>query len=250
LNKKTQPAVPPSRLEQEVLALLATALRGRQLLLVWADVPFPIEEHPPSNPALLINGWQEAAWALPPLPFEFAHGKPWPLAQLPPTSILSLDPTSRVEATFRWAGVPLNVMRTRRDVAARDRHSLIKLGGDLAAQAGLLLSWDDVRAAPNDPDKAHLLREAGRLGRDGAVLVLPPPDKADLLPCLTAFARLWNELLAPALREAKDNLVLDPADFAWPAPLVRLEADLDQVLTALADMVIPPPLESAPVDTS
>jgi len=224
------------------VSLLAAALHAQRLLLVWADVPFPPAQRQPRNPALAINRWQEEARALPLLPFDFAHGKPWPLAELPPLPILSLDPTDRVEATFRYAGVPLNVVRTQRDVPAQDQHSLLKLGGDLVSRAGLLLSWDDVRAASSDSGKVHLLQEVRRSVQGGVVLAMAPSPTA-------ALARLWRELLAPALREAIHHFILGPADFAWPAPLVRLDAEPEEILTALADRVIPPPLEPAPTDS-
>jgi hypothetical protein len=228
--------------ENEARTALAAALHRQRLLLVWADVPFPPEEHPPRNPALSINRWQEAAGALPLLPFDFAHGKPWPLAQLTALPILSLDPTDRVEVTFRYAGVPLSVARTRRDLPARDRHSLLKLGGDLSARAGLFLSWDDVRAAPSDPDKAHLLREVRRRVQDSVVVAMAPSPTA-------AFARLWRELVAPAVRGAAHQFVLGPPDFAWPAPLVRLQETPEELLAALADVAIPPPLESVEAES-
>jgi hypothetical protein len=235
-----QRAATPERSEsaaQAPLSPLATALHRHRLLLVWADVPFPPEERAPRSPALSITRWQEAAPALPLLPFDFAHGRPWPLAQLPPLPILSLDPTDRVEVTFRYAGVPLSVARTRRDPPARDRHSLLKLGGDLSTRAGLFLSWDDVRAVPNDPDKAHLLRKVRRWVQGGVVVAMAPSPTA-------AFARLWRELVAPAVRGAAHHYVLGPPDFAWPAPLVRLEQTPEEMLAALADAAIPPPLES------
>jgi len=210
---------------QTDLATLAAALRQRRLLLVWADVPFPPEERPPRNPALVVNRWQEQASALPPLPF--------PIAQLPPLPILSLDPTERVESAFRQAGVPLNVVRTQRDVLARNQHNLLKLGGHLASRAGLLLSWQDVRAAPNDPDQAHLLREVRRLAQTGVVLALAPSPA-------TALARLWQELIAPSVRAAARHFALGPADFAWPAPLVRLEATPDELLAALGQVELEP----------
>jgi hypothetical protein len=134
------------------------------------------------------------------------------------------------------------VARTRRDPPARDHHSLLKLGGDLPARTGLFLSWDDVRAAPNDPDKAHLLREVHRRVQDGAVLAMAPSPTG-------TFARLWRELVAPAVRGAAHHFVLSPADFAWPAPLVRLEETPEEMLAALADVVIPPPLEPARADS-
>jgi hypothetical protein len=230
------------RMEQSPLSRVVAALHRQRLLLVWADVPFPPEEETPRNPAQLINRWQEAAGALPVLPFDFAHGRPWPLAQLPPLPILSMDPTDRVEVTFRYAEVPLSVVRSRRDPPARDRHSLLKLGGDLSARAELFLSWEDVRAAPNDPDKAHLLREAGRVVEGGAVLAMAPSPTDTL-------ARLWRELVAPAVGKAAHQFVLGPADFAWPTPLVRLEETPEEMLAALADGAVPPPLESVQAES-
>jgi len=226
---------PPS--ESDPLALLAAALQARRLLLVWADVPFPPADRPPRSSAESIARWQERAAALPPLPFDFRHGAPWPLARLTPLSILSLDPTDRVERAFRYAGVPLMVARARGDVMARERHTLLKLGGDLERRSGLLLSREDVRAASNDPDKAHLLQEARRLVRGGAALVVAPAPSE-------AFRPMWRALLARPLREARHSFALGPTTFDWPAPLVRLEAEIGDVLTALIDRVIPPPLES------
>ena len=228
-------------IQDEALTSISAAQREWRLLLVWGDLPFAPEERPPRNPARLIERQQEAARALPALPFAFSHGAPWPLAGLPPLPILSFDPSERVETTFRYAGVPLHVMRTRRDPRARDRHNLLKLGGDLAARAGLLLSWDDVRAAAHNPDKAHLLREARRLVRDGVVLAMVPSPG-------DTFARLWRELLAPALGEAARQFVLGPQGFDWPAPLERLAAAPREALLALAESAVPPPLEPVGAD--
>jgi hypothetical protein len=225
-------------LNEQSISLLAEALQARRFLLVWADVPFPPEDRPPPSPARTIHRWQEDACALPLLPFDFAHGRPWPLVGLPPLPILSLDPSERVENAFRYAGVPLHVVRDRRDVPARDQHNLFKLGGDLVSRAGLLLSWDDARAAPSDPDKTRLLDEIRRLIQDGAVLALAPSPS-------DALTRLWDELLAPALWGARHQFVLGPEDFVWPAPLVRLEGEVEGLLAALAKRVIPPPLEPA-----
>jgi hypothetical protein len=226
---------------EESLTLLATALCQRRFLLVWADVPFPPTEQPPRNPALAINRWQEEALALPPSPFDFFHGRPWPLVQMPPLPILSLDPSDRLERAFRYAGVPLHTVRTRRDLPRPDQHNLFKLGGDLAARAGLFLSWEDVGTASSDPDKAHLLQEVGNQVEDGAVLVVAPSPTA-------AFARLWRSLLAPTLQVATYHCALGPADFAWPAPLQWLDGELDHILSALADLVPPLPLEPAQAD--
>jgi len=230
-------------IEENTLSPVTEALRRRRLLLVWADIPFPPDERPPRNPALAINRWQEQARALPPLS---PQDEPWAPTQLPPLPILSLDPTERVEDAFHEAGVSLNMLRTRRDLPGRGPgegrlcHDLLKLGGDLVARAGLFLSWDDVRAAPSDPDQAHLLREAGRLARDGVVLVVAPSPGA-------AFDRFWRDLLLPALREATRHLVLGPPGVSWPAPLERLDVAHEEALTALADVVIPPPVDLAQV---
>jgi len=55
---------------------------------------------------------------------------------------------------------------------------------------------------------------------------------------------MWRALLARPLREARHSFALGPTTFDWPAPLVRMEAEIGDVLTALIDRVIPPPLES------
>jgi hypothetical protein len=154
---------------------------------------------------------------------------------------LSLDPSDRLERAFRYAGVPLHTVRTRRDLPRPDQHNLFKLGGDLAARAGLFLSWEDVVAAPSDPDKAHLLQEVGSQVEDGAVLIVAPSPPA-------AFDRLWRNLVAPTLQVATHQYALGPADFAWPPPLRWLDGELDRTLSALADRVPPPPLEPAQAD--
>ena len=242
-----RPTVPT---EGQPLALIAAALEARRLLLVWADVLFPPEERPTAPAALLIDRWQEAAASLPGTPFDFAHGEPWPLTGLPPLIILSMDPSDRLERAFRYAGVPLNVVRARKDVPARAQHNLLKLGGDLYSRTGLLLTWDAVREASSDPDKVHMLREARRAAstssargaRDGVVLALAPsPDDA--------LARLWRELVGPALRGAAHQFVLGPAGFNWPESLTRLDGEAEEVLSALADVVVPPPLEPVDADT-
>jgi hypothetical protein len=215
---------------------MASALENRRLLLVWADVPFPPAQRPSGPLALLIERWREAAWRLPGTPFDFAHGKPWPITGLRPLTILSLDPTDRLERQFRYAGEPLQVVCTRADLPSRERHTLLKLGGDLASGTGPLFDWDDVREAPNDPDKAHLLREARRVAQDGVVLALGPSPS-------DAMARMWRELVAPAVQGATHQFALGPPEFAWPEPLIRLDGDMEETLAALADMAIPPPLE-------
>jgi hypothetical protein len=73
------------------------------------------------------------------------------------------------------------------------------------------------------------------------VLIVAPSPTA-------AFDRLWRSLLAPTLQVATHHYALGPADFAWPAPLRWLDGELDQILSALADLVPPPPLEPAQAD--
>jgi hypothetical protein len=222
---ETRPApapIPPARPKliatDDSLTIIAAALHARRLLLVWADVPFPPVSRPPRNPALAIAQWQEDAKSLPPFP--------WPIPQLPPLSILSLDPSNRVEAAFRQANVPLNPLCTQKDVIAPQQHNLIKLGGDLETRSGLLLSWDDVRAASSDPTKVHLLKEAGRVAQEGVVLV------AGAAPA-QAFARIWKTLIAPHVREAAHHFASGPADCAWPEALVPYSIDLENLLETL-----------------
>jgi hypothetical protein len=82
------------------------------------------------------------------------------------------------------------------------------------------------------------LQEVGSQVKDGAVLIVAPSPTA-------AFDRLWRSLLAPTLQVATHHCALGPADFAWPTPLRWLDGELDQILSALADLVPPPPLEPA-----
>lgn len=214
------PARPTLPVAGDPLSLIAAALRAGRLLLVWADVPFSLAERPPGNPALTIAQWQEDARSLPP----FA----WPVSQLPPLSILSLDPTDRIERAFRRATVSPNPLRARGDVIAPGRHNLIKLGGDLGTRTGLLLSWDDARAALGDLDKAHLLREAQSVAREGVVLVVGTAP-------VQAFARIWEMLIAPRIRQAVHHFAVGPADFAWPAPLRCLDVDFEGMLAVLRE---------------
>jgi hypothetical protein len=181
-------------------------------------MPFPPLDRPPRNRALAIGRWQEAACSLPPIEL--------PTDRFPPLLTLSLDPTDRLERAFREAGVPFSVV-TRQEPPARDRPSLIKLGGDLATRAGLLLSWDDVRAAGQDADVVHLLAEARRAAQGGTVLAwAPAPDEV--------LIRLWRALLGPALRGAARTLALGSADFPWPEPLRYEAGTLGEALRAWA----------------
>ena len=223
------PALPSNG---EPLGLLIQALRARRLLLVWGDVPFAPAGRPPANVAVTIADWQAQAETL------LAIGLP--LSALPPLPILSLDPTGRLEAAFRAAEVQPQVVRTRRDVPAQGRRNLLKFGGDLASRSGLLLSWDDVRAAASDPTKSHLLREAARAAEGGAALVLAPAPT-------DAFARIWRELVAPWLTAAAHHFALGPAEFNWPPPLQHVPQDPAAVLGELAKVEVEPAAAGASI---
>jgi hypothetical protein len=220
-----EPSKPESRpvvpLAGDPPALIAAALRARRLLLVGTAVPFPPEARPSGPPALTVNRWQREAGSLPPFP--------WPIPRLPPVTLLSLDPSDRVEAAFRRAGVPLAVLRGRQDVVVRGQHNLIKLGGDLAARHGLLRTWAQVRDVPNDADKAHLLAEAQDVARDGGVLVIgdAPSD---------AFGRLWEAVIRPSVGGAGHCLALGPADARWPEGVRHVAEDVTGVLARLAEV--------------
>jgi hypothetical protein len=213
-----RPAVPVAG---DPPALIAAALRARRLLLVETAVPFPPEARPSGPPALTVSRWQQEADSLPPFP--------WSIPQLHPVTLLSLDPSDRVEAAFREAGVPLNVLRGRQDVVVRGQHNLIKLGGDLAARHGLLRTWAQVRDVPNDADKAHLLAEAEDVAQDGVVLVVgdAPSD---------AFGRLWDALIRPSVGGARHCLALGPADARWPEGVRHVAEDVTGVLARLAEV--------------
>jgi hypothetical protein len=227
----TRPTVPT---EGEPPTLITAALQARRLLLVWAEVPFLPPGRPTNPPSLVINRWQRDAQALSPVP--------WPVPQLPPLTILSLDPSDRIEAAFREADVPLNVLCAREDVINPHQHNLIKLAGDLASRSGLLFTSADVRDVPNDPDKAHLLEEARRVARGGVVLMVgDAPNKQ--------FVQLWNELIRAYASDARHHFALGPADAHWPKDVKHLSIDVNGVLVRLADFEqVPPKAGASPLD--
>lgn len=200
-----------------VLPHLNAALAAGRLLLLWSAVPFPPEDEAPANAAMRIAQWQRRV--LPALP--------WALWSTPALPILSLDPTLRLQQAFRAHGVPLNVVATRRDVPLAGQHHLLQLAGDLEARSGLFFTWDDVRAARGDPDKAYLLQEAARVARGGLVLVLAPTPQP-------AFARLWDTLLAPALREAQAVYAVGAAAAAGSRGISPIAWDPVALLAQLA----------------
>lgn len=196
---------------------LTQACRQGRLLVLWGALPFPLAARPPANRARVINRWAAEAEGLPP-------SAP-PLPQLPPVPLLTLDPTDRVEQAFAQAGVPLQVMRTRHDVPARNRHTLLQLAGDLGTRSGVVLSRAEVRDVRSDPDKRHLLDEARRLVEDGALLLLGcDPASEDFYA--------WWLALAPAFRGAAFFALGEPTA-AWPQGVICLGPDLAALKAAL-----------------
>jgi hypothetical protein len=196
---------------------LTQACRQGRLLLLWGALPFPLAARPPANRPLAINQWTAQAEALPPLEL--------PLSELPPLPLLSLDASDRVERAFARAGVPLQIVRTRRDAPAHGRHTLLKLAGDLGTRGGLVLSHSGVRELHGDPDKQYLLDEARRLARSGALLLLGcDPAGEDL--------HAWWPALAPALRGAVFYALGEPPA-AWPEGVIPLGADFQALNAAL-----------------
>ncbi len=192
---------------------LNAALSRGKLLVVWADAPFALEDRQPANPAGRIAEWQHAyRERLPPLP--------WSLEILPALPILSLDPTPRLENRLRANQVKVKTVMTDHDVPSPHTTTIFKLAGDLESRSGLLLSWEGVRHARGDRDKRYLLREAAKIASDGVVLVLAPePDET--------FARLWEDLIRPALVNVQAIYVLGPLPYNWPAGMIPIPYDKD-----------------------
>jgi len=196
---------------------LIQAARRERLLVLWGAIPFPLAAHPPANRALALNRRAAEAKALPPLPV--------PLAQMPPLPLLSLDPTQRVERAFARAGVPLQVVGSRREVPARGRHVLLKLAGDLGARRSVVLSRAEVHELHSNPDRRYLLDEARRLVKGGALLLLGcDPDSEDF--------RAWWPALAPAFRGVACYAVGE-APAPWPAGVTCLGPDWKALNAAL-----------------
>jgi hypothetical protein len=222
LKPSTPEARPIVPLTGEPLDLLAAALRARRLLLVWTAVPFPPEARPSGPPVLTVNRWQRNAETLPPFP--------WPVPRLPPVTVLSLDPSDRIEAAFREAEVPLAVLCGRLDVVVQDRYNLIKLGGDLEARCGLLRTWAEVRDVPNDAEKFHLLAEARGVARDGVVLVVGESPSS-------AFGRLWDSVIRSSVGGTRHHLALGPKDAQWLEGVRHVSEDVAVVLRRLNEDV-------------
>jgi predicted phosphodiesterase len=199
-----------------LLSALAEAAGKGKLLILWGSLPFPLETRPPTNRALALNRLAEVCRAL----RDVAA-----LPALPPLPILSLDASPQVEQAFAEAGLALQVMRTRRDVPARDRHNLLKLAGDLATRSGVVLSQSEVRTLHSDADKRYLLDEARRIAKDGALLLLGcDPASVDF--------QAWWAALAPTFPGAALFAVGEPSA-PWPEGVTCLEEDLETASSAL-----------------
>ena len=194
-----------------------------KILLVLADLPFRPQERPPRTPAVVIADWQAQAGALPAAPAGLSDRDLVELIGLPALTLLSLDPTDRLEAAFHAEELPLRVVLTRHDVPAHRQTTLLKLGGDLPTRTGLFLSWQDVREARSDPDKSHLLDEAARLTADALVVEFAPAPNED-------FRQLWLFLLSTVLKGAKALWVVGPEGFDWPKSMDYQGANLMEIL--------------------
>ncbi|MBN1888428.1 MAG: hypothetical protein JW850_10575 [Thermoflexales bacterium] len=192
----------------------------KRLLLVWGASPYSLEEHEVVNRVVVLGRWLEQPVQAPSIP----------LHALPPLSILSVDPSERVEEAFGQAGVPLHVVRSRRDVVACERHTLLKLAGDLAERCGVILGQVEIFRLRDDADKRYMLDEAARLAGGGAVLL------AGCNPLSEDF-RSWWSVLGPFFERAACFALGDPA-VDWPpgitcleTPFERLAADLRESLS-------------------
>jgi hypothetical protein len=205
-------------------ASLAQAYQHGQLLLVWANLPWPLAAHPPANRALALAQWAAQSGRLTPAPA---------LAQLPALPSLSLDPSDRIERAFAAASLPLAVVTSRRAVPTQGRHNLLKLGGDLTSRRGVILSRAELADLTTQPDKAHLLAEARRSAQAGAVLLLgADPAHIDF--------QAWWAVLGPELGQPL-FLAWGQPEAPWPAGFTPLAGSFATLAAALAAM--PPPID-------
>ena len=198
---------------------LQNALQHQQLLVIWAAVPLSLSEREPANRALAINQLIEQAKNLPAITT--------PLSDLPPVTILGLDPTGRIEQAFKSAGVALRVVKTRGDVRATGGHNLLKLGGDLASRAGVVLSREGVRDLLSDADKRYLIDEARRIAQEGVVLIVgADPANVDF--------QAWWRVIQPALGAANVFAIGD-----GPADVPQWAIDFDILINELKELTMP-----------
>ncbi len=208
----------PSTLDQ--------ACREGRLLLVWCSSPFSLEEHAVANRVVVLARWLEQ-------PVEALSA---PLPDLPPLPILSMDPSERVEQAFHQTGRPLHVVRSRRDVPAREQHTLLKLAGDLAERYGVILSQAEIFRLRSDADKRYLLDESARLAGDGAVLLV------GCRPASEDF-RTWWSVLGPLFEHAA-CFALGDLEANWPPGITCLEMSVEELAAALWASLSPPEVET------
>ena len=193
---------------------LLAALREGRLLVVWGDVPFRPQSEWKSRS--VIRGWWKAAAG--PL-----GAIALPLHGLPPLTVLSLDPTGRMVEAFERAQVPLQVIRHRGEVPVAGQHELLMLGGELASETGLLLTWEEVQHVSQHREKAYLLGLAKQACEGGALLMIVPKNS-------TAFARIWDNALASYFQGVPMYAV---GDERLPTGVTNLNGTPSEVLQAL-----------------
>ena len=182
--------------EATINSLRILASSGR-LLFIWGAMPWPPAERVSSR-LPVVRRWLSEVYRLPPIA--------WPLAMLPSGPVLSLDPTPRLHEIFS------------------DARPIWMLGGDLGRQAGLLVTWDDVKHLNARPDKSEMLRQARTVCRDGGILILNPYSN-------TAFGRIWKMVLEPVLVGQGGNVrVWAVGPGPWPDGIIPLASDLRSVL--------------------
>ena len=191
---------------------------SQQALVLWGKLPFPLADRVAPDQR---RGRLDAL----PATYDPAGTEAEELPALPPVPILSLDPSDRVERAFEAAGVPLQVVRTRRDVPAKDRHSLLKLAGDLRSGSGVVLSRAQIRELQSDPERRYLLDEARRAVEGGALLMVGCDPASDDF-------RAWWAALAPSFRDADLYALGDPSA-PRPEGVECLGSDLEAARAAL-----------------
>jgi hypothetical protein len=146
---------------------------------------------------------------------------------LPPLPILSLDPTARLEQCFAAANTDLDVVVSGHKAPAHNRHTLLKLAGDLSSRRGLILSRPELHALPGEPDKRYLLAEARRASGPAGALLILGADPADP-DFQTWWAVVWPALDQPAAYS------LGAPDMAWPAGVIPLAVEFGELAGQLA----------------
>ncbi len=204
---------------------LLTALREGRLLVVWGDVPWKPESGRNVSRGAIRTRWKGAVGRLGAIAL--------PLHGLPPLRMLSLDPTGRIIEAFERAQVPLQVIRRRGEVPMVGQHELLMLGGELATETGLLLTWEEVAHVSQHREKAYLLGLAKEACEGGAILVVVPKGSH-------AFARIWYNRLASHFTGIATYGVstYGVGSGSLPANVTQLEGTPNEVLQALREAVL------------